>query len=334
MSSMQARAPKRAASVKTMIAIFAGGVLAGLIAVLPLILPDEEPTQAGQSVAAASTDGRASADTPPTAEPAEDPCAGQTWPYIDGACADAKAAQDTRQVRVISTDRAAPTTLATPAPRIDPKPVRQTAAPAPAPEPAQQPAPAAAPAKTEQPVTAAQKTASAAAEHKPSVASGAPTAHTATPEPASAQAEPAEAKIEPVAEKAHAATPAAHPAAHDAKPSETKATETKAAETKATEKPRRTKTVTVTSKSKRARPAAQPTSEEPEMALARGRTRPVADPGNSLGGPTIVRTYEYADGRRVTVYQRAGTGRSGSQALAYGGDEPSVRRVIVPFDGY
>src|SRR5687767_2644727 len=109
MTSLQTSAPAKGASVKMMLAVFSAGVCAGLVAVIPLVMPDTPPQP--QKVAAAatdgrapSTDGRAPVEATPAAEVTNaDPCAGQTWPYLDSACADTKAQQDTRQVRVIST---------------------------------------------------------------------------------------------------------------------------------------------------------------------------------------------------------------------------------------
>lgn len=308
MSSIHARASKGSVSVKAMVAVFSAGVLAGVVAVLPLIIPEQEPSR--QTVAAASTDGRApAAEEPAAEEPAADPCAGQTWPYLDSACADAKAKeQNTRQVRVISTDRAAPTTLATRTPRIEPKPVK----PEPAPPP---PAPAA---ETVTAPTAPTAPPEPVAEVKQAVST--PVAEPT--EPKAADETPLKAAVLPPPNRQGAVLPAQEPGAPASEPA-----------------PRKTKSVSVSSDkrtAKRSKPVHdQPAAEQgrdPVRELARGRTQPVADPGNSLGGPTVVRTYEYADGRRVTVYQRADRGAASGQAMAYGNEQRSTRRMLVPVD--
>lgn len=332
MSSLQAHAPKGGVSYKAMTTIFAAGVLAGVVAVLPIIMPDGE-SQPKQTVAstdarAPSTDGRGSAETPaPVEEAAADPCAGQTWPYIDSACADAKS-QDTRQVRVISTDRAAPTTLATRTPRIEPKstmPAARAKPEAPAAVQAAPPAPAPA-----QPVQQAAAPPAEPAKAAPATAAPTSVAHSEQPAPrpttlASAPAQPAM----PETVAAPVGTPTARAAAVDAVQTGpvTTPTSTRTAETAR----KKDKTVTVSKQAKRAKPSTQPgeVADVPRE-YARGRAQPVTDPGTSLGGgPTLVRTYDYADGRRVTIYQRAD--RGSSQAMAYGGDERPARRGFFPF---
>lgn len=352
MSSLHTRASTGGASVKLMMAVFSAGVCAGLVAVLPLVMPDQSPPQ---KVATAATDGRAAVEAAsPADDNTTDPCAGQTWPYIDSACADTKAQQDTRQVRVISTDRAAPSSLATRTPRIEPKAPPQPADP-PAAEPAAEPQQAVAP----QPPAAVQAAAMSKPEmskpempkpEQPAVAS--PPSAPEPSAPAAATAAVNQPTVhQPAAPKAPAAvaSPARAPDPASTSKSQTttqttalttthtphQTTTLPAAETspQAADAQRRTKMITVSSKPKRAKPApAQPVTTASVPEQARGRTRQVADPGNSLGGPTVVRTYDYADGRRVTVYQRAGQSSRGTQALAYGDEDQRVRRVIVPFE--
>src|SRR5262245_30705707 len=67
---------------------------------------------------ASSPDDSASRDAA-AATNAGDPCDRQTWPYVSHECA---AAQRTRNVRVIPTDKSAPTTIVTAAPTVTPPP--------------------------------------------------------------------------------------------------------------------------------------------------------------------------------------------------------------------
>jgi hypothetical protein len=105
--------------------------------------PQARPAQVQQTAAksAEASSPAAPAVAPKVAEtreasakPAEAlPCEQRTWPYVDGACAEAdtNTGQSTRPVRVISTDKTAPatTTAATPPQDAEPQP---TAVPPPA----------------------------------------------------------------------------------------------------------------------------------------------------------------------------------------------------------
>ena len=105
---------------------------------------------------ASSPDDSASRDAS-AATNAGDPCDRQTWPYVSHECA---AAQRTRNVRVIPTDKSAPTTIVTAAPTVTPPPPATNGqgphqeppaagvsmpSSAPAPRPAPAPTPATAP---------------------------------------------------------------------------------------------------------------------------------------------------------------------------------------------
>jgi hypothetical protein len=355
MSSEHARAPAGGAPIKVFAAVFSAGVLAGLLTTLPLLTSDEEP----RTTVAAATDGRASTDAAATDESAKaaDPCEGQTWPYIDSKCAETKA--DTRQVRVITTDRGAPQMLATRTPRVEPKPAAAEAQKAPAASqpaaeaattappvlapavPAQTAAPAPIPAPVNPPAAVPQAAPEAAA-----VASAPAASVPMPPQPPTVRAEVKRVPIPPKDDAQAAPKPQLAAAPAEQKPEElakpaTNVDSDRTEPVEADTKPSETRRVTVrsgkrTTRTKTARK--QPAQDEPRTS---GLQR-VPDPGHGLGhGPTVVRTYQFPDGRRVTVYQRPGSQApsasslsrrhtADSRVLGYADDRPTRRVVIVP----
>ena len=148
----------------------------------PAIGGTANPQESSARTDASPPDDSASRDA---ATNTGDPCDKQTWPYVSHECA---AAQRTRNVRVIPTDKGAPTTIVTAAPTVTPPPPatdgqapRQEPAPAAArvtvPSSAPEPAPLPAPAPT--PRTAP----SAAAAPAPVTSAAAPAEPPAPPRP-------------------------------------------------------------------------------------------------------------------------------------------------------
>jgi hypothetical protein len=147
----------------------------------------EKAKAEAQRTETAPADDSASRD----AAAVNDPCDKQTWPYVSHECA---AAQRTRNVRVITTDKSAPQTVTTAAPVVPPRTTEGRAPEAQAPRPdatsqttavttpnAAAPAPAAAPAAP--PAPAPVTTAAAPAQPTPPPAPPAPEPQ-AKPQPA------------------------------------------------------------------------------------------------------------------------------------------------------
>ena len=169
------------------------------------------PAESGPDESA-SPPAPAAANAPqPEAQAQNDPCDQQTWPYVSAECA----AQRTRAVRVITTDKSAPSTIVTPAPVVPPRPTDgQAARPDAAPSQTAAP-PSAAITQPAPPSGAASTEAAAQAREAPAQSTAVP----AQPQTMPAQAKPeAVAKTEPVAVDTQTSVAPAR-SAQDAQPS-------------------------------------------------------------------------------------------------------------------
>lgn len=214
-------------------------------------------------------------------------CEKQTWPYLDRPCLDALAAKSKQnpQVRVVSTDREAPSAVEGGAPVQAPLQAKAAAPP------------------RQEPADAALTPIIPVAPVAPVVAK----AETAAPAPAAPQAKPA-----PVAQVAVAAKeePRPAPRSTDAIAStEAKVTEAKPTEPKSPEvKPKSVASVdTVASiPAANASETANPDPAADASGKAKKKERAQrANPSSKSGGTMLVRdTYTYPDGRQVSVTRR------------------------------
>lgn len=313
--------------------IFVTGLSLGVGASWLLSSPANSPRTAAETSPPPTT-----AQATNNSENAADPCEGQTWPYVDDKCRAqlAEKSKANRQVRVISTDKSAPSTIvSTPAPPPQTRPVEtatretvgqspaeaprpESAAPAPAqasPPPSASPAPALegqqtantrpaepAPPKasTPQPAATASKTQSPATPAAPSTTS------TASPPPASTAS---------TAPASTANTP--QPESNDSAPRDTKAAENdnnRAKRSKGADRNRDRQNRT-------ARRSAPPPDDNRDVGARDGS-------GGRDPSSATVRTYQMDGGGRVTVYQRGPTMQVGDR-VDFGDSPPRSRRRAV-----
>lgn len=350
------------ASTKVIAAIFAAGLCAGIGASWLLISPASPPQVAAESSPPPATTAQSAANDSGSAA---DPCEQQTWPYVDDKCRAqlAQKSQARRQVRVIATDKSAPSTIVTtPAPPPQSRPVEtatqetvgRAPAEAPRPEPvASSPPPPAAqpPAQPPTPAIEGQQTASTAriapelsmtASISPATGEPAAPPKASTPRPAPTASMPP-ATAERVAPP-KASTPQSAPTASMPQPASTASTPPpsptasipQAAPTASTPQPTSNEAArpdlrndvkaveSDNARSKRSKRADRKNDRQNRTA----RVRSIPQDGDRDASGATVRTYEMQGGGRVTVYQRGPTMQVGDR-VDFGDSPRSRRRATV-----